>query len=70
MMHRRLVWIALLLLAFLGVGSSPAMAQTQVLRFLWFTDGPDKPAIEGLVKRFNDTNPDIKSSSPSSPSPN
>jgi alpha-1,4-digalacturonate transport system substrate-binding protein len=59
MMHRRLVWIALLLLAFLAVGSSPAMAQTRVLRFLWFTDGPDKPAIEALVKKFNDTNPDV-----------
>ncbi len=59
MMHRRLAWIALLLLAFLAVGSSPAMAQTRVLRFLWFTDGPDRPAIEGLVKKFNDTNPDV-----------
>ena len=59
MMHRRVLWIVLLLLAFLAVGSSPAMAQTRVLRFLWFTDGPDKPAIEGLVKKFNDTNPDV-----------
>jgi len=37
-----------------------AQAQVTTLRFLWFTDGPDKPAIEALVKRFNDTNPDIK----------
>jgi alpha-1,4-digalacturonate transport system substrate-binding protein len=37
-----------------------ADAQVQTLRFLWFTDGPDRPAIEGLVKKFNDTNPDVK----------
>src|SRR5512143_876694 len=42
------------------VAGSPAQAQVTTLRFLWFTDGPDKPAIEGLVKRFNDTNPDVK----------
>jgi alpha-1,4-digalacturonate transport system substrate-binding protein len=60
MMHRRVLGVLLLLFAFLIMGSGPATAQTQVLRFLWFTDGPDKPAIEGLVKRFNDTNPDIK----------
>ncbi len=38
--------------------SSPAATDT--LRFLWFTDGPDKPAIEGLVAKFNQANPDVK----------
>jgi alpha-1,4-digalacturonate transport system substrate-binding protein len=48
--------VAGLLVAALG----QADAQVQTLRFLWFTDGPDRPAIEGLVKKFNDTNPDVK----------
>jgi len=60
MKRRPIVGIVLLLFAFLAVWSGPAIAQTQVLRFLWFTDGPDKPAIEALVKRFNDTNPDVR----------
>lgn len=50
----------LLVLGMALVAGSPAQAQVTTLRFLWFTDGPDRPAIEGLVKRFNDTNPDIK----------
>jgi alpha-1,4-digalacturonate transport system substrate-binding protein len=50
----------LLVVGVVLVGLSPAQAQVTTLRFLWFTDGPDKPAIEALVKRFNDTNPDIK----------
>ena len=50
----------LLVLAMMLCVGSPASAQVTTLRFLWFTDGPDKPAIEGLVKRFNDTNKDIK----------
>ena len=37
-----------------------APVTVDTLRFVWFTDGPDKPAIEGLVKKFNDANPDIK----------
>ena len=49
-----------LLLVGIMIGLSPAQAQVTTLRFLWFTDGPDKPAIEALVKRFNDTNADIK----------
>ena len=52
--------VALLVVGMVLSGLSPAQAQVTTLRFLWFTDGPDKPAIEGLVKRFNDTNPDIK----------
>ncbi len=60
MMKRRALVVALILLGLFVVGLAPAEAQVTTLRFLWFTDGPDKPAIEGLVKRFNDTNPDIK----------
>jgi len=52
--------ILLVLAGLLAGGAVPATAQVATLRFVWFTDGPDKPAIEGLVKRFNDTNPDIK----------
>ena len=50
----------LLVLGMALVAGSPARAQVTTLRFLWFTDGPDKPAIEGLVKQFNEANPDIK----------
>ncbi|MFQ3621262.1 MAG: extracellular solute-binding protein [Spirochaetales bacterium] len=39
--------------------SAPA-AQPTTVRFVWFTDGPDKPAIEGLVAKFNQANPNIK----------
>ncbi len=59
MRHRKigiLLLVAGLLIAVVG----QADAQVQTLRFLWFTDGPDRPAIEGLVKKFNDTNPDVK----------
>jgi alpha-1,4-digalacturonate transport system substrate-binding protein len=51
-----LLLVAGLFIALVG----QADAQVQTLRFLWFTDGPDRPAIEGLVKKFNDTNPDVK----------
>jgi alpha-1,4-digalacturonate transport system substrate-binding protein len=51
-----LLLVAGLFIAMVG----QADAQVQTLRFLWFTDGPDRPAIEGLVKKFNDTNPDVK----------
>jgi len=60
-MTKRGVLAAVLLAIGVGlIALSSAQAQVTTLRFLWFTDGPDKPAIEGLVKRFNDTNPDIK----------
>ena len=52
--------ILLVLAGLLAGGAVPAMAQVTTLRFVWFTDGPDKPAIEGLVKKFNDANQDIK----------
>ena len=58
---KRAALLATLLLVFgMALAAPSAQAQVTTLRFLWFTDGPDKPAIEGLVKRFNDTNPDIK----------
>ncbi|MCX7787411.1 MAG: extracellular solute-binding protein [Spirochaetes bacterium] len=41
-------------------GKQAASAQPTIVRFVWFTDGPDKPAIEGLVAKFNQANPDIK----------
>ena len=60
MKRAALLTTLLLVLGMALFASSPVQAQVTTLRFLWFTDGPDKPAIEGLVKRFNDTNPDIK----------
>lgn len=59
-MRHRGVGILLLVAGLLVATLGQADAQVQTLRFLWFTDGPDRPAIEGLVKRFNDTNPDVK----------
>ena len=59
-MRHRGVRILLLVAGLLVAAVGQADAQVQTLRFLWFTDGPDRPAIEGLVKRFNDTNPDVK----------
>jgi alpha-1,4-digalacturonate transport system substrate-binding protein len=60
MKHRAGVTIVFVLVALLFAAAAPATAQVQTLRFLWFTDGPDKPAIEGLVKKFNDNNRDVK----------
>lgn len=59
-MRHRGVGILLLVAGLLIAAVGQADAQVQTLRFLWFTDGPDRPAIEGLVKKFNDTNPDVK----------
>jgi len=45
------------------LAGAPALspsATVDSVRFLWFTDGPDKPAIEALVAKFNQANPDIK----------
>lgn len=36
-----------------------AEAETTTIRFVWFTDGPDKPAIEGLVAEYEEQNPNI-----------
>ncbi len=60
MKRAALLAAVLLLLGMALVAGPPAEAQVTTLRFLWFTDGPDKPAIEGLVKKFNEANPDIK----------
>jgi alpha-1,4-digalacturonate transport system substrate-binding protein len=60
MKRAALLATVLVVLGIALVLGSRAEAQVTTLRFLWFTDGPDKPAIEGLVKRFNDTNPDVK----------
>src|SRR5512137_1728054 len=59
-MRHRVMGILLLVAGLFIAAVGQADAQVQTLRFLWFTDGPDRPAIEGLVKRFNDTNPDVK----------
>jgi alpha-1,4-digalacturonate transport system substrate-binding protein len=60
MMRRRALAVGLILLGLFAAGLTPAEAQVTTLRFLWFTDGPDKPAIEGLVKQFNEANKDIR----------
>jgi alpha-1,4-digalacturonate transport system substrate-binding protein len=59
-MRHRALTVGLILLGLFVAGLTPAEAQVTTLRFLWFTDGPDKPAIEGLVKKFNEANKDIK----------
>lgn len=59
-MKRRALAVGVVLLGLFVFGLAPTEAQVTTLRFLWFTDGPDKPAIEGLVKKFNETNPDIR----------
>lgn len=59
-MRHRVMGILLLVAGLFIAMVGQADAQVQTLRFLWFTDGPDRPAIEGLVKKFNDTNPDVK----------
>ncbi len=33
---------------------------TRTIRFVWFTDGPDRAAIEGLVADYETANPDVK----------
>ena len=60
MKRAALLTTVLLVLGMALIAGWPAEAQVTTLRFLWFTDGPDKPAIEGLVKKFSDANPDIK----------
>jgi alpha-1,4-digalacturonate transport system substrate-binding protein len=42
-----------------GFAASPAPL-VDTLRFVWFTDGPDLPAIQALVSVFNSKNPDVK----------
>ncbi|MFI5338717.1 MAG: ABC transporter substrate-binding protein [Candidatus Methylomirabilales bacterium] len=60
MMRRFGLGIGLVLAGMLLLGVGPAAAQVTTLRFVWFTDGPDRPAIEGLVKRFNESNSDVR----------
>lgn len=52
-----LITIAVVLAA--GMAAAPA-PQVDTLRFVWFTDGPDLPAIQALVSVFNSKTPDIK----------
>ncbi len=59
-MTHRILALGLILLGWLVLGLAPTEAQVTTLRFLWFTDGPDRPAIEGLVKKFNESNSDIR----------
>ena len=65
-MKRSLFVFAFLALAasiLLAGGAQEATAaekKADTIRFLWFSDGPDKPAIEGLVGRYNQDNPDTK----------
>jgi alpha-1,4-digalacturonate transport system substrate-binding protein len=45
----------------LGLGlAAPAAPRVDTLRFVWFTDGPDMLAIEGLVADFEARNPDVR----------
>ncbi|HXX39805.1 MAG TPA: extracellular solute-binding protein [bacterium] len=54
--------IVLVTIALVLASSMAAVPSQQVdtLRFVWFTDGPDLPAIQALVDVFNAKNPDIK----------
>jgi alpha-1,4-digalacturonate transport system substrate-binding protein len=41
----------------IGQGASEAPVQKKdVIRFVWFTDGPDQPAIEALVEQYEEEN--------------
>ncbi|MFP4151847.1 MAG: ABC transporter substrate-binding protein [Alkalispirochaeta sp.] len=63
---RRLTWmmvIAMLVVPMALMASGQAEegeAEATTIRFVWFTDGPDKPAIEGLVAEYEEQNPDIE----------
>ncbi len=63
---RRLTWmmvIAMLVVPMTLMASGQAEegeAEATTIRFVWFTDGPDKPAIEGLVAEYEEQNPDIE----------
>ncbi|MEW5956183.1 MAG: extracellular solute-binding protein [Chloroflexota bacterium] len=48
------------MLAKTSAAAPQAAGEVTTLRFVWFTDGPDQPAIEKLVAQFNQANPDIK----------
>lgn len=44
----------------LGQSAADAPAKAEdVIRFVWFTDGPDQPAIEALVDRYEDENTQV-----------
>ncbi|MFW5642463.1 MAG: ABC transporter substrate-binding protein [Alkalispirochaeta sp.] len=63
---RRLTWmmvIAMLVVPMTLMASGQAEegeAEATTIRFVWFTDGPDKPAIEGLVAEYEEQNPDVE----------
>ena len=43
-----------------AVSAAPAASENAVIRFTWFTDGPDRPAIEALVAAYMTANPSVK----------
>jgi alpha-1,4-digalacturonate transport system substrate-binding protein len=47
-------------MALFAGGKQEGAQEMQVIRFVWFTDGPDKPAIEGLVADYEAANPNVK----------
>lgn len=52
--------IALTVVVFTLGGAARSAPRVDTLRFVWFTDGPDMLAIEGLVADFQAKNPDVK----------
>ncbi|TVS20934.1 MAG: extracellular solute-binding protein, partial [Planctomycetaceae bacterium] len=36
-----------------------ASPDSETIRFMWFTDGPDRPAIEALVAEYQQQNPNV-----------
>lgn len=46
--------------AYAGGSQEPAAPQATVIRFTWFTDGPDRPAIEAVVADYMAANPNVK----------
>lgn len=57
-----LVALALLIpsIAFAGGGSERAQPDAKTVSILWFTDGPDRAAIEDLVAEYEMMNPDVR----------
>lgn len=54
------VLILLVPLAVLAVGTKEGEAAgPQVIKFTWFTDGPDRPAIEAVIADYKAANPTI-----------
>ncbi|OHD79591.1 MAG: hypothetical protein A3J97_16265 [Spirochaetes bacterium RIFOXYC1_FULL_54_7] len=48
------------LAAFATGATETATPESTVIRFTWFTDGPDRPAIEALVTEYMVANPAVK----------